>query len=215
MLVWVKQKCEVIVLMLMMGFVLNQASALAFEIIKDEVPYPTGIQHIKLRTAKITVAIPKNWEAIKDMWGLPLSIYSPDHQSGDPSLAEDYTAKRSVLTVIPTGAKNVTLSEKNLAPEAHLHFEARKKDLEKQGATVISNLPYSYTPLTTKPIKGSPLGIHRIGVRFKSGDSDFHEISNYLVCDYQIFMLKALIPDESFATDNPLIENIVKSFKCE
>ncbi len=173
-----------------------------------------GRMTLELNTAKVSIEVPEKWETVKDIFNLPITLLSPDYSPGPPEQVEDFKARRSALTVIPTGAKQVTLLREGLEKEQDIYFSDKKADLESGGAILLSKIPYHFESLGRELSRGTPEGIHSIGVRFKTGSQVFSEISHYVVCDQQIFLLKSMIHDEDRATDEMKIESIVRSFRC-
>jgi hypothetical protein len=173
-----------------------------------------GRMTLELNSAKVTIDVPEKWEAVKDLFNLPITLLSPDHSPGPPAMVEDFKARRSALTLIPTGAKQVTLLREGLEKEQGEYFKDKKSDIESGGGVLLSKIPYHFESLIQEPTQGVPEGIHSIGVKFRIGTQTFTEISHYLVCDQQIFLLKGMIHEEDRDTDEKMIESMVRSFRC-
>jgi len=167
-----------------------------------------------LHTATVSLEVPADWQAVRDLYNLPLSILSPDHSGGDPALVEDFEARRSLLAVIPTGANDMILAEQGMRQDQNSYYAKRKADLEQDGAVVVSTLPYRYVELSKKPAPGSPLAIHSLGITYRVGEKTFSEVSNYVICDFQVFLLKSVLHAEDRASDEAVLERIVRSFRC-
>ena len=169
----------------------------------------------ELHTAKISLEIPEGWETVKDLYNLPLSVMSPDHSSDEPNQVEDFQARRSMVAVIPTGARDVTLPVEGMKRDEKAYYANRKEDLEQDGAVLLSTKPYHYEMLSKTPVQGMPLAIHTLGISYRIGEKVFIEYSNYVICDFQIYLLKAILHAEDQKDDEPKLNQVVRSFQCK
>jgi hypothetical protein len=169
----------------------------------------------ELHTAKVSVEVPEGWETVKDLYNLPLSILSPDHSSDDPGQVEDFQARRSMVAIIPTGAQNVILPVDGMKRDEKAYYANRKTDLEQDGAVVLTTKPYHHESFSKTSVPGMPRDIHTLGISYRVGDKVFLEYSNYVICDFQIYLLKAILHAEDQKEDELKLNQVVRSFQCK
>jgi hypothetical protein len=145
---------------------------------------------------KVTVDVPANWEAAKDLFGLPLTILGPWANESRP-----------VLTIVPTGVKSSKM------PEADFKklFTDFKKEKDEWVQSHKGEL-VSYEPVTSVEYKG--LKGHFIGAEFKINNVLFIERSYYLYCKEELYNLKYSMRDEHRKYTKDL-QKMVEAFKCE
>jgi len=198
----------VLVLVFSAGFIAQKGTA-------SPVVKKSGRLSFELHTAKVSVEAPEGWEAVKDLYNLPLSVLSPDHESEDPGQVEDFQARRSMVAIIPTGAKDVILPVDGMKHDENAYYANRKADLEQDGAVVLSTMPYHYESFTKTAVPGMPRDLHTLGIRYRVGEKVFMEYSNYVICDFQIYLLKAIVHAEDQKEDELKLNQVVRSFQCK
>ncbi len=146
---------------------------------------------------KVSVEVPKNWEAVKDLFGIPLAILGPWANESRP-----------VLSVLPTGVTTEQMPEENFKKL----FDDFKKEKDEWVKSHKGEL-LSYEP-KTEVVLQSDLKGHYIGAEFKINAVHFIERSYYLYCKKNLYNLKYSIRDEhrKYLKD---LQKMVQEFKCE
>lgn len=146
---------------------------------------------------KVTVTYPGSWEAIRELYGIPLAILGPYANESRP-----------VLSILPTNVKEKDHPEKDFKKI----FEDFKKEKEEWVKSHKGTL-LKYEPVTEvaprKDLKG-----HFIGAEFKINGIHFIERSYYLYCKGEVYNLKYSIRDEhrKYIKD---LQEMIGDFKCE
>ncbi len=146
---------------------------------------------------KVSIEVPKNWEAVKDLFGIPLAILGPWANESRP-----------VLSVLPTGVTSEKMPEEKFKKL----FDDFKKEKDEWVQSHKGEL-LAYEP-TTEVVFQSDLKGHFIGAEFKINGVHFIERSYYLYCKKNLFNLKYSIRDEhrKYLKD---LQKMVQEFKCE
>lgn len=146
---------------------------------------------------KVSIEVPKSWEAVKDLFGIPLAILGPWANESRP-----------VLSILPTGVTTDKMPEEKFKKL----FEDFKKDKDQWVQSHKGEL-LSYEP-TTEVVLSTDLKGHYIGAEFKINAVHFIERSYYLYCKKDLYNLKYSIRDEhrKYLKD---LQKMVQEFKCE
>lgn len=146
---------------------------------------------------KVSVDVKENWEAAKDLFGIPLTVLGPWENDSRP-----------VVTILPTDLKKEDISE----AEFKKHFENFKKEKDTWVRSHSGEL-LSYEPVTSVEFRKDLLG-HYIGAEFKINNIHFIERSYYLYCKGEVFNLKYSMRDEHRKYTDDL-KKVVEDFRCE
>jgi hypothetical protein len=146
---------------------------------------------------KLSIEVPKSWEAVKDLFGIPLAILGPWANESRP-----------VLSILPTGVTAEKMPEEKFKKL----FADFKKDKDQWVQSHKGEL-LSYES-TTEVVFSSDLQGHYIGAEFKINGVHFIERSYYLYCKKDLYNLKYSIRDEhrKYLKD---LQKMVQEFKCE
>lgn len=146
---------------------------------------------------KVTITHPENWETIKDLYGIPLTVLGPFANESRP-----------VLSILPTNVKQ----EQHSPKEFQKIFENFKSEKDEWVAGHKGKL-LKYEPLTLveprKDLKG-----HFIGAEYLINKIHFIERSYYLYCKGEVYNLKYSIRDEHRKYIKEL-QKMIGDFKCE
>jgi hypothetical protein len=156
-----------------------------------------GAASYEVAGKKVSVAVPKNWEAVKDVFGIPLAILGPWANESRP-----------VLSILPTGVTSEKMPEEKFKKL----FDDFKKEKDEWVRSHKGEL-LSYEPTKSVDLRKDLRG-HYIGAEFKINGVHFIERSYYLYCKNDLFNLKYSIRDEHRKYVNEL-QKMVEEFKCE
>ena len=146
---------------------------------------------------KVSVDVKENWEAAKDLFGVPLTVLGPWANESRP-----------VVTIVPTKLTKNDISEEQFKKT----FENFKKEKDEWVRSHSGQL-LSYEPVTSVEFRKDLLG-HYIGAEFKINNIHFIERSYYLYCKGEVFNLKYSMRDEHRKYTQDL-QKVVEEFKCE
>lgn len=145
---------------------------------------------------KVSVDVKENWEAAKDLFGIPLTVLGPWANESRP-----------VVSILPTNVKKTDTSEEQFKK----YFSDFKKDKDEWVQEHKGKL-ISYEPATS--VKMGEKSGHFIGAEFVINNVHFIERSYYLFCKDEIYNLKYSMRDEHRKYTKDL-QKVVEDFKCE
>ncbi len=155
-----------------------------------------SVQDHVVQDKKIKIEVPKEWEAVKDLYGLPLVVLGPWANKSRPAISWMFTGMTSKI-MNPEEFKKVFAD-----------FKKDKEDwLKGHSGKLLKFEDVTAADFPTK-IKG-----HFIGAEFVVNDIHFVERSYYLYCKDQVFNVKWSIRDEHRIHMND-INKIVGSLQC-
>jgi hypothetical protein len=144
----------------------------------------------------VTVTFPDSWEAVRDLFGIPLAVLGPYENDSRP-----------VLSILPTTLKKSQTSETEFQ-KVFVDFKKEKDEwVQSHKGQLIS-----YEPMKAVDF-GKELKGHFIGAEFKINDVHFIERSYYLWCKDEVYNLKYSIRNEHKKYLNEL-QKMVGEFKC-
>ena len=160
-------------------------------------PLHAKIQTFELKGKKVSVNVLENWEVMKDLYGIPLTVLGPWANESRP-----------VVSILPTKMQQKDISE----AEFKKHFEDFKKKKDEWVQSHSGKL-LSYEPATSVKF-GKELAGHFICAEFEMNNIHFIERSYYLYCKGEVYNLKYSMREEhkKYLKD---LQNIVEGFKCE
>jgi hypothetical protein len=153
---------------------------------------------VSLAGEKFRVEIPKGWQEIEGLFGMPYFLLGPRRDGARP-----------VLSVTPTGIHNARFDEKALGKSEATYREGRERWLKKRGGTALEYFPYR------KESWSGGIEVHGIGFRYRLGGIVFAEMSYYLVCKSRLFHLKTLLRESQLVAYEKVARQAVESFSCE
>ena len=156
-----------------------------------------AIESHVVQDKKIKIDVPKEWQAVKDLYGLPLVVLGPWENESRPA-----------ITWMFTGMTTKIMKKDDLA-KIFKDFKEDKEAWVKEHAGKL----VKFEPLTDA--KYNP-GLHGsfVGAEFVINDVHFVERSYYLYCNDEVFNVKYSIRDEHRKYLKS-IDGIIGSLKCE
>ena len=157
-------------------------------------------QWFSLKNGNVSFELPTNWQAKKNLLGMPLMILGPKKKES-----------RITIGVIPTGIPLSKWNPKELGQKKHrdYYFKSKKKFLEKINGKIIKILPYKKEKWTnTKEV-------HSIGHRYAVNSITFVERVYYVSCDKKVFQMKGLYKEKDYRAGDKKIETVLQSFNCK
>jgi hypothetical protein len=148
------------------------------------------------KNKKITLDLNDDWEFVKDLFGVPLTVLGPWENESRP-----------VILYTPTGVNSDKFPEEEFQ-KIFLDFRKEKEAWVKS----LSGKLVSFEPMTT--IKFKNAHGHYIGAEFIIDDITFSERSFYLFCKKELYSIKWSLRDEH-KKYLPELQRIVESFQCE
>ncbi len=154
------------------------------------------VQDFVIQDKKISIEVPKDWEAVKNLYGLPLVVLGPWNSESRPAISFVYTHMTAKIM------KPEDL-QKNFAD-----FKKDKEDWLKGHAGKLIKFEEATQKIFSKTLKG-----HFIGSEFVVNDVSFIERSYYLYCNDEVYNVKWSIREEHKKHLKD-IETIVGSLQC-
>lgn len=149
-----------------------------------------------IQDKKIKIGLPKGWEAVKNLYGLPLVALGPWANESRPA-----------ITWMFTGMTKKIMSES----EFQKIFVDFKKDKEEWLKGHAGKLVKFEGPTATS--FNNKLSGHYIGAEFVVNEISFVERSYYLYCNDEVYNVKWNIREEHLKYSKD-IETIVGSLQC-
>jgi hypothetical protein len=169
-----------LILCLFLGFSVTEAK-----------PSPSEFEHLH-------ILVPKGWQKVKEMFGIPLMILGPMTDGARPTVSFSST-DREGLNFDPIQLKQNEAQYRN----------GREAWLTKHKGKALEFFPYKF-----ENSKGSP-EIHTVGYRFVINDIKFIEKSYYFVCSKKIYLVKTLLRSNHENEYADTAETVARSLKCK
>ena len=153
-----------------------------------------------IENQKFSMDVPAGWRDYKDLAGSPLTFFGPESSDGP----------RTVVLIAPTGKED----KKNFFSAVKTHSDEYKKGRENWLKGSLGEA-ISFDPSKEEKWAGIERALE-FGYNYEVPSGKFYERSVYILCGgNKVFYIKSLVP-EAFQNDhNPLIEQTIKSLKCE
>ena len=158
------------------------------------------VKNYSMQNQKFSMEVPAGWNAVEDFAGSPLVFFGPENKEGP----------RSVVTIAPTGQEDTkhffSGMKKNVAG-----YKVGREDWLK------GNFGESLSYDKYKEEKWNGVeNAHLLGYHYEIPSGKFYERSVYILCGgNKLFYIKSLVPEQFESTHNTLVEQSIKSLKCE
>ncbi len=160
-------------------------------------PLMAGQEKFQINERSISLNVPSGWEAVKDLFGMPLVILGPMENEARPAimfLSLKLTPKEFDQDTFPTLFQD---------------FKLKKEDwLKSHKGELLSFEPATAIELR-KDLKG-----HFIGAKFKINEIEFIERSYFLSCKNNIFNVKYSLR-QTHEKYLPVLQKLAGEFVCE
>jgi hypothetical protein len=150
-----------------------------------------------IQEKKIQIDVPKEWETVKDLYGLPLVALGPEEDETRPAIAFSFTGMTKKIMKVESFQKLFTDFRKEKETWVQKH---KGKLIKFEEMTPVK---------TTGDIHG-----HYIGAEFLVEDTHFVERSYYLYCKDEVYHVKWSMRDEHRKHMKD-IDQITRSFSCK
>lgn len=158
-------------------------------------------QSWKLDDATIRLNTPSDWQSVKDLYGVPLMILSPEGRKKD---------RRVTILITPTGKELSTLDSKDSKAAETEYKKGREDWLKKFKGRSLNFYPYQ----NNLKWKGAS-EVHSMGYQYQIADEKFSERTYYAICGKQLFHIKTLLTLEQEQRHQSTVDGILRSFQCE
>jgi hypothetical protein len=153
---------------------------------------------IKLKHGQVRVKLPEQWQAMKDMLGMPLVVVGPMKESGRPT-----------ITITPTNIHDIGFKKELMQKDYPAYREGRLSWLKDMGGESVGIFPYQMEKWPHIP------EVHHYGHSYVLNNIHYVEHSYYFTCEKQIYHVKSLYRAEEFKGEEAKIESVAKSFECK
>ncbi len=158
---------------------------------------PAIAETFKLEKGLVKVDVPRGWESVEDLYGMPLAL-----------LGEEKEGRRPVIFVTPTGVNNITFDSKALAKESKEYESGRRRWLASVGGS-----PTNFRKYASVQWPGAN-EVHSFGFDYELNGAKFSENSYYVVCNGALYHIKSLLPSD-VADQASSVEKSLRSFSCK
>ncbi len=155
-------------------------------------------ENFQLDKATISVVVPSDWQAAKNLFGMPLTIVGPMVSSGRP-----------VVSFTPTGIKELKFDPKKLEENYVQYKNGREEWLQTHSGKSIEYYPY------TNFKNSNGLEVHKVGYSYEMGEIKFWEFSYYILCKDHLYNAKILLRHSHGEKLLKVAEDLVGSFECQ
>lgn len=153
-------------------------------------------KNFKLKYGEISILVPNSWQAVENLYGMPLMI-----------LGKEVNGRRPVVSFHSTNITNTKPNENEIRKNITGYHKGRKEWLSKRNGDLIKFLPYTVNKLSPS------ITLHSIGYKYDLGKNRYTEMTYYIVCKSRFFNLKTLVTSEH-NNQHLKLNDIVRSFKC-
>lgn len=146
---------------------------------------------------KVQIEVPKEWETVKDLYGLPLVALGPEEDETRPAIAFTYTGMTKKIMKVENFQKLFS------------DFRKEKDDWVRKHKGQLLKFEEMTPVKMTSEVHG-----HFIGAEFIVEDTHFVERSYYLYCKDEVYHVKWSMRDEHRKHMKD-IDVITRSFSCK
>jgi len=157
---------------------------------------PTG--WIDLGRAKVSFELPKKWKTFEKVMGFPLVITSPRIKGA-----------RITISVTPSDVRNFGFKDSDFSKNQNTFQEDALRWIGTKKGKVKEFFPYKKEEWSKSAIA------HVYGWKYDLGETTYIERSMYVLCKKQVFHIKTMYKERFNAKDQPKIDKLLKSFRCE
>ncbi len=153
-----------------------------------------------IQIQKFSMELPDGWKEVEDFAGSPLVFFGPENKEGP----------RTVITIVPTGQEDTKNFFNGMKKNTN-HYKTGREDWLKGnfGESI------SYDPYKEEKWNGIEKA-HLLGYHYELPSGKFYERSVYALCGgNKVFYIKSLVPEQFESAHNHLVEQAIKSLKCE
>jgi hypothetical protein len=156
-------------------------------------------ERFQLQKGGIKLDIPKHWQDVSDLFGVPLMVLGPEHDGTRP-----------VISVVATGLLAKGFDDLAMKKEFIDYKQGREDWIKRRGGTLVS-----FNDYTTEKFSDG-IEARSVGVRYKlEDDTEYAEKSYYVVCKNKFFHLKSIVRGSDEKEFGGTVEKTIKSFSCE
>lgn len=158
------------------------------------------VKNYLIENQKFSMDVPSGWRDAENIAGSPLVFFGPESVDGP----------RSIVLVSPTGKEDSKKFFKGMKANAAEYKKGREEWLKGNLGESIS-----YDPYQEEKWPGIEKA-YAFGYSYDIPSGKFHERSVYILCGgNKVFYIKSLVPEEFQSDHRPLVEQTIKSLKCE
>ena len=159
-----------------------------------------SVKNFTVGDDQFTINVPNGWQTPKDFYGFPVSLIGPDNKEGH----------RTVIGIIPSGAADTEKVFDQGDKDIKSYISGREAWLEKFEGKSISYDSYQKTKWP---------GVeeaHTLGYHYELPTGKFYERSIFVLCNgRRLYHLKSITHSEYEKTDNKIVDETIKTLKCE
>lgn len=158
------------------------------------------VKNYDLGNQKFSLNVPSDWKQVEDFMGAPLALFGPQQKDGP----------RAVMMLTPTGEVDKKGFFKH-PPKDIVTYKTGREDWLKG----VYGESLSYDKFKQEKWNGIESSA-QLGYHYDIPQGKFYERSIYITCSgNKIFHIKSLVPSTIEKQYNSIVENTVKSLKCE
>jgi hypothetical protein len=183
-----------------MNFINEKLFLSLFLAIFFTLPSYGNVKSFKVGNDQFKVDVPQGWQTPIDFYGFPVSLMGPEN-------AEKH---RTFIGIIPSGEADTDHVFDSGNKDVKGYISGREKWLEQFNGKSISYDPYQKT--NWEGIEEA----HVLGYHYELPTGKFYERSLYILCSgRRLYHVKSLVLSPYEKTDNAIVENTIRSLKCE
>jgi len=153
-----------------------------------------------MQNQKFSIDVPNGWREVNDFLGTPLALFGPEQPNDEP---------RIVMLVAPTGLEDTKNFLKHPPKDISTYKAGREAWLEETYGS-----SKSYDKFKQEKWAGIE-NSNQLGYHYENANGSFYERSIYITCaGNKIFYIKSLVPEKLEKTANSVVQNTIKSLKC-
>jgi len=155
------------------------------------------VENHVIQEKKVQIEVPKEWETVKDLYGLPLVALGPEEDETRPAIAFTFT-----------GMTKKIMKEESFQ-KLFIDFRKEKDNWVRKHKGQLLKFEEMTPVKMTSDVHG-----HFIGAEFIVEDTHFVERSYYLYCKDEVYHVKWSMRDEHRKHMKDL-DVITRSFSCK
>jgi len=158
------------------------------------------VKNYSLQKQSFSIEVPEGWKDAENFIGTPLVLFGPENKDGP----------RSVITFYPTSQEDKKHFLDGAKKSFGLYKTERENWLKGNFGEAISFDSYK---------EDKWVGVEKarhFGYQYEIPAGKFFERGIYITCaGNKVFYIKSIVPEQFASTDNALVDQTIKSLKCE
>lgn len=165
---------------------------------------PVMAEIFELKSGKIELTVPANWQKSLNFLENPLTLFGPVF----PEQAKEKKPKRAAWIFSDAHKGNEKLNNKELEKKQDHYFSGRLKWMARRQATLVDKISYNVFQNKTR------IKFHQIGIVYRLSGKVYTEESLFFICKDSLINITRLTPENEKERLKADYKKLIDSISC-